>query len=257
MSGLCLSGAIHWNRVRCDAGGVRVVRAVLLDFYCTLVDLSDPVRSRGFDDFARRLALPVGPGELYRRYVEMISGDPAGSVPGFVPYQAAWLSAGRRLLAPFGREQAAGQFAGAYAEMHATAVIFPDVRDSLRALTGRFPIGVVANADHGYLMRCLDSNGLRFDVVADSETARCRKPQPRIFRRACEALSVPASQAVMVGDTPDTDIAGAQRAGIKAVWLNREHRDWPADSKRPDAIIEQLGQLPDVLRELDPAVRPP
>ena len=34
------------------------VRAVLPDFYCTLVDLSDPVRSRGFDDFARRLARP-------------------------------------------------------------------------------------------------------------------------------------------------------------------------------------------------------
>jgi len=42
------------------------VRAVLLDFYCTLVDLSDPVRSRGFDDFARRLGLPLGPRELYR-----------------------------------------------------------------------------------------------------------------------------------------------------------------------------------------------
>jgi hypothetical protein len=49
------------------------VRVVLLDFYCTLVDLSDQVRSHGFDDFARRLGLPLGPGELYRRYAEMIS----------------------------------------------------------------------------------------------------------------------------------------------------------------------------------------
>jgi len=31
------------------------IRAVLLDFYCTLVDLSDSVRSSGFDEFARRL----------------------------------------------------------------------------------------------------------------------------------------------------------------------------------------------------------
>jgi hypothetical protein len=46
----------------CHAGGVTPVRAVLLDFYCTPVDLSDPVRSRGFDDFARRLDLPLGPG---------------------------------------------------------------------------------------------------------------------------------------------------------------------------------------------------
>lgn len=49
---------------------------MLLDFYCTLVDLGDPVRSRGFDDFAGRLGMPFGPGELYRRYVEMISSEP-------------------------------------------------------------------------------------------------------------------------------------------------------------------------------------
>jgi hypothetical protein len=93
-------------------GGVAPVRAVLLDFYCTLVDLRDPVRSRGFDDLARRLGLLLGPGEFYRRYAEMISSEPAedgGS--GFVPYRTSWLAAGRWLLAPFGRESAAGQFA--------------------------------------------------------------------------------------------------------------------------------------------------
>ncbi|HEY3954198.1 MAG TPA: hypothetical protein VGM53_12545, partial [Streptosporangiaceae bacterium] len=62
-------------------------RAVLLDFHCTLVDLSDPVRSRGFDTFARRLALPLGPGEFYRRYTEMISAEPQEDDPsGFMPY---------------------------------------------------------------------------------------------------------------------------------------------------------------------------
>ena len=92
--------------IRCHAGGVTPVRAVLLDFYCTLVDLSDPVRSRGFDDIARRLGLPLGPGELYRRYVEMISSEPAkDAAPGFVPYRMSWLAAGRRLLAPSGANQ--------------------------------------------------------------------------------------------------------------------------------------------------------
>jgi FMN phosphatase YigB (HAD superfamily) len=152
---------------------------VLLDFYCTLVDLSDPVRSRGFDDLARRLGLPLGPGELYRRYAEMISSEPAKDVaPGFVPYRTSWQSAGHRLLAPFGHESAAEQFADAYAQMHATAVIFPEVRDALRALARHFRMGVVANADHDYLTRCLDQNGLRFELLVDSETACCYKPEP-------------------------------------------------------------------------------
>jgi HAD superfamily hydrolase (TIGR01549 family) len=58
-------------------------------------------------------------------------------------------------------------------------------------------------------MRCLEHNGLRFDLLVDSETARCYKPESRIFQRACDALSVPTGQAVMVGDTSETDIRGS------------------------------------------------
>jgi putative hydrolase of the HAD superfamily len=98
-------------------------------------------------------------------------------------------------------------------------------------------------------MRCLDHNGLCFDLLVDSETAGCYKPEPRIFQQACDALSLPASEAVMVGDTPETDVRGAHRAGLRAVWLNRGHRDWPGNLARPDAVIEDLGQLLRVLRQ--------
>lgn len=224
---------------------------MLLDFYCTLVDLSDPVRSHGFDNFARQLGLQLGPGELYRRYTEMITSEPEeDGVPDFVPYRTSWLAAGRRLLAPFGRQAAAGQFADAYADLHAKAVIFPEAPDAVRALARHARIAVVANADHDYLMRCLNHNGLRFGLVVDSETARCYKPDPRIFHRACEGLLVPASEAVMVGDTPDTDVQGAHQAGLRAVWLNRAHRRWPGNLTRPDAVIDELGQLLRCLQRL-------
>ena len=122
----------------CHAGGVTPVRAVLLDFYCTLVDLSAPVRSRGFDDFAWRLGLPLGPGELYRRYTEMITSESAqDAVPGFEPYRTSWLAAGRWLLAPFGREPAAGQFADEYADMYAYSVTFPEVPEIVIDLIDR------------------------------------------------------------------------------------------------------------------------
>jgi hypothetical protein len=37
---------------------------VLLDFNCTPADLSDPVRSRGFDDFAWRRAILAAAGVI-------------------------------------------------------------------------------------------------------------------------------------------------------------------------------------------------
>ena len=72
---------------------------------------------------------------------------------------------------------------------------------------------MVASADHDYLMRCLNHNGLRFDLVVGSETARCHS-RPRIFQRACDLASVPAGEAAMVGGTPETDVQGARQAGL-------------------------------------------
>jgi FMN phosphatase YigB (HAD superfamily) len=47
----------------------------------------------------------------------------------------------------------------------------------------------------------------------------------------------------MVGDTPETYVHGARRAGLQAVWLNRDHRAWPAHLDQPEATIDNLGQL--------------
>ena len=91
-----------------------------------------------------------------------------------MPYRTSWLSAGGGLLAPFGRQSAAGQFADAYSDLHARAAIFPEVPDAVQALVRHVRIAVVANADHDYLVRCLNHNGLRFDLVVDSNR-RCYK----------------------------------------------------------------------------------
>jgi putative hydrolase of the HAD superfamily len=45
------------------------------------------------------------------------------------------------------------------------------------------------------------------------------KPHPGIFSRALAELGVAASQAVMVGDILEMDIAGAQGVGMRAIWL--------------------------------------
>jgi putative hydrolase of the HAD superfamily len=74
------------------------------------------------------------------------------------------------------------------------------------------------------------------------------KPHPAIFNRGLAELGVAASQAAMVGDILEMDIAGAQRVGMRAIWLDARGRGLPEDAPvRPDARIEQLGELIDVL----------
>jgi putative hydrolase of the HAD superfamily len=77
------------------------------------------------------------------------------------------------------------------------------------------------------------------------------KPDPTPFREALKRASVDAGAAVHVGDHPDDDIAGAQKAGMRAIWYNPTAKPWEAE-RLPDAEISSLTQLPGVLKALGP-----
>jgi HAD superfamily hydrolase (TIGR01458 family) len=69
------------------------------------------------------------------------------------------------------------------------------------------------------------------------------KPAAASFQAALADLGVPASQALMVGDDLEADVAGAQAAGLRAV-LVRTGKYRPADEHdgtiRPDGVADDL-----------------
>ncbi len=46
---------------------------------------------------------------------------------------------------------------------------------------------------------------------------------------------VEAAQVLHIGDDPLADVIGATRAGMQAVWLNRDGREWPQCIRRATA----------------------
>jgi HAD superfamily hydrolase (TIGR01450 family) len=67
------------------------------------------------------------------------------------------------------------------------------------------------------------------------------KPSPAMFRAILEAAAVPAGEAVVVGDNPDADVAGAHRAGCAAILVLTGVADAPtvellAGERVPDAV---------------------
>ena len=91
------------------------------------------------------------------------------------------------------------------------------------------------------------------DGVVTSHTVGYRKPHRAIFERALAIARVEPHDAVMVGDEPYQDVFGAQRIGMRAVWLRPppprarpvgEPDDFAATA---DAEIESLAELPEVL----------
>lgn len=57
-----------------------------------------------------------------------------------------------------------------------------------------------------------------------SEEAGVSKPDPRIFTIAAERARMRIRGAWMVGDSPESDIAGANAVGMPSVWLHRGRR---------------------------------
>lgn len=68
------------------------------------------------------------------------------------------------------------------------------------------------------------------------------KPEPGIFDAACAALQLPAHAIAHVGDDPVMDVIGARQAGMYAVWLNRDGRQW-SHAVQPDLEICNLTEL--------------
>jgi 2-haloalkanoic acid dehalogenase type II len=232
---------------------------VVLDYYETLTELSMPMREKVFDEIAESVGARLQSGEAFRNWHEEIvpdsavrlagteRPDPDGPVPPFVSFRATWLRRFEELFRHWGVVAPAEIGASAYGDAHASAEVYPDVDPALAALRNRFRLGLLADADRGYLDQGLAVNQLEFDVVVASEDVGAYKPHNSMFRTVCERLGVSPLQAVYVGDRPWADIEGARHAGLEPVWINRGDATWPDDMDPPSSVVASISDLVDLL----------
>ena len=133
-----------------------------------------------------------------------------------------------------------------------------DAHATLNELKNRgYRLGMISNAaDDADVQSLVDQARLRpyFDKILTSAGEGIRKPDERIFNKLLDHWRLAASKVAMVGDMLSADILGARNAGMFAVWIRR-HAD-PEISQRdlqyiqPDAVIDTLSELLDLLQEL-------
>ena len=89
-----------------------------------------------------------------------------------------------------------------------------------------------------------------FDATVFSCSVGLRKPDPRIYRIACEELSVEPEDAVFVGDGANDELAGAERVGMRAILIHRAGED-PLWDEVQDWRGPRITAIPEVLSLLD------
>lgn len=99
--------------------------------------------------------------------------------------------------------------------------VYPDVMEALASLVrAGVRIAIVSDIHFDIRAECERDLGQYVDAYILSCEQGFQKPDPRMFTRALDALAVEASEAVMVGDTPQTD-GGAVAVGVTTLILPR------------------------------------
>lgn len=101
---------------------------------------------------------------------------------------------------------------------------YPDVRGALERLAGSYAFAVISNSSRRTVEQAIAAAGLAEwfaqACIFTPDSRMPRKPNRDMFRSAVRRLGVRPAEAVMVGNSWRTDIAGACRAGLDAVWIN-------------------------------------
>jgi putative hydrolase of the HAD superfamily len=133
-------------------------------------------------------------------------------------------------------------------ERRARHIVYADVKPTLEEVRQTYRLALLTNGAADLQREKIRASKLApfFEVIVISGEVGVRKPEPQIFGLVLDRLSVTAEKAVMVGNSPSSDVAGAQRAGLKGVWLNRPGKQCD-DGVEPDAQIASLSELKRVL----------
>ncbi|CAN7604781.1 HAD family hydrolase [Pseudoduganella sp. LjRoot289] len=131
-----------------------------------------------------------------------------------------------------------------FAAARNAVTLYDDVLPGLLKLKERLVLGTITNGNAD-----LEVVGMahHFQVSLAAAHFGSAKPEPAIFLAACAALGVAPHAAVYVGDDLRLDVEGAQRAGLRAVWMNRggaaARQAAAAAGIVPDAICSSFDEL--------------
>ncbi len=103
----------------------------------------------------------------------------------------------------------------------AAMTLYPHVRSTLVELLRRgYRLAIISDAParQAWMRLCALEIHHFFEAVITFEDTGLRKPHPRPFQKVLEDLQVTPDQALMIGDWPERDMAGAKAVGLRTIF---------------------------------------
>lgn len=126
--------------------------------------------------------------------------------------------------------------------------LIPYAIELLDYLSAKYPLTIVSNGFVEVQYKKMQSCNIEhyFAHIVLSEAAKALKPDKRIYEYALQLNKAKASEVIMIGDSFEADIRGAQNAGIDQIFLNLNAKEIEP-MYRPTYTVTKLEEVLNIL----------
>jgi putative hydrolase of the HAD superfamily len=136
------------------------------------------------------------------------------------------------------------QFEDDYVRISPTKTnLFAGAEKVLSYLQKKYQLHIISNGFKETTLTKMHLSGLNpyFTQVIISEDVGVNKPNKLIFEHALAKASATKEESIMIGDSLEADIRGAQDFGLKAIFFN------PLNAEKPNDVEWQIFHLEELL----------
>lgn len=119
--------------------------------------------------------------------------------------------------------------------------MFPETKKALSSLRKKYKIIIASNSDTKPLLRDFKRHGLKTDKILTSEMLKLYKPHKKFFAKMLKKIPFTKNEIIYIGDSLKSDVTGAHKIGIRAIWVNRKNKK--SLKIKPDFTIKNLSGI--------------
>lgn len=118
--------------------------------------------------------------------------------------------------------------------------LFEGTLEILEYLNAKYSLHIITNGFHEVQNQKLNNSKIAsfFNTVTSSEAVGVKKPNPIIFHHALQVAGATSAQSIMIGDTYEADILGAQGVDMRSICFNYHKVQMPSEQLVIDKLLE-------------------
>lgn len=125
--------------------------------------------------------------------------------------------------------------------------LFPHTIETLTYLRTKYTLHLISNGFKEATTAKISNPNTNiqqyFSHVVISENVGVHKPHPGIFQYALQEAKAQKEKSIMIGDSIEADVRGAQNFGIDAIFFNPHNIKAPADVKHEVIHLKELMEI--------------